>query len=114
MTTEMLVKQNFTSVEKLQEDLSRIKDKLRELAKMQEGKKPVDTRKERLVGEVRKHKLGMPLDEYFKAAERAGYANQRSAGIYFKAGVGLLILAALPSGEKRVFFNPRRVDEIQH
>lgn len=114
MTVEMLVKQNYTSVEKLQEELSRIKGQLRDLSKMQEQKKPTNTRKDKLVEEVKRHKLGMPLDAYFKAAERVGYTNQRTAGIYFKAGVGLLVLAALPSGEKRVFFNPRRVEEIQH
>lgn len=114
MTMETLVRQNYASVEKLQEELARTKDKLHSLSKLIEQKKTPETRKDKLVDEVKKHKLGMPLNAYFKAAERVGYANQRSAGIYFKAGVGLLILAALPSGEKRVFFNPRRVDEIQH
>lgn len=72
----------------------------------------IDERKAAIIDLVKSYPNGVPLEKFYELAEKAGYVNKKGAGIYFRQDNGILLIATLPTGENRVFFNPKKFSEI--
>lgn len=104
---------NLADLEKLKKEVERLTAIIYKSHKAHH-RRETNSKKDVVIEEVKKWECGVPLPDFAGIIKKAGYMNTKAGSIYFRKGRGLLVMGALPTGERRVFFNPNKMKEIAH